>query len=32
VASEVDTLDAVCEAIRTGKRLDGPAVKSAKPS
>ncbi|WP_372783948.1 hypothetical protein [Phenylobacterium sp.] len=34
VASEVDTLDAVCEAIRTGKRLDGPlvAVKPAKPS
>jgi hypothetical protein len=33
IASEVDTLDAVCEAIRTGKRLEGPvAVKPAKPS
>ena len=32
VASENDTLDAVCEAIRTGKRLDGLAVKRAKAS
>ena len=32
VASEVDTLDAVCEAIRIGKRLDGPAVKPGKAS
>ena len=32
VASEVDTLDAVCEAIRTGKRLDGPAAPPVKPS
>jgi hypothetical protein len=32
VASENDTLDAVCEAIRTGKRLDGLAVKPANPS
>jgi hypothetical protein len=32
VASENDTLDAVCEAIRSGKRLDGPAIKPAKPS
>jgi hypothetical protein len=32
IASEVDTLDAVCEAIRTGKRLDEPAVKPGKAS
>ncbi|HEV7385493.1 MAG TPA: surface-adhesin E family protein [Phenylobacterium sp.] len=32
VASENDTLDAICEAIRTGKRLDGLAVKPAEPS
>jgi len=32
VASENDTLDAVCEAIRSGKRLDGPVTKPAKPS
>jgi hypothetical protein len=32
VASENDTLDAVCEAIRTGKRLDGLPAKPAKPS
>jgi hypothetical protein len=32
VASENDTLDAVCEAIRSGKRLDGPVAKPAKPS
>lgn len=31
VASENDTLDAVCEAIRTGKRLDGE-LRPAKPS
>jgi hypothetical protein len=32
VASEIDTLEAVCEAIRTGKRLDGPAAKPGKAS
>lgn len=32
IASEVDTVDAVCEAIRTGNRLDGPVSKPAKPS
>ena len=32
VASEVDTLDAVCEAIRTGKRLDAPVTKRGKTS
>ncbi|MFI4949914.1 MAG: surface-adhesin E family protein [Caulobacterales bacterium] len=31
VASENDTLDAVCEAIRSGKRLEGPPLKNAKP-
>jgi hypothetical protein len=31
VASENDTLDAVCEAIRSGKRLDGK-LKPARPS
>jgi hypothetical protein len=31
VASENDTLDAVCEAIRSGKRLDGE-LRPAKPS
>lgn len=32
VASENDTLDAVCEAIRSGKRLPGPALKNGKVS
>jgi hypothetical protein len=32
VASENDTLDAVCEAIRSGKRLGGPAIRPSKPS
>lgn len=33
VASENDTLDAVCEAIRTGKRLEnGSTIRRAKPS
>lgn len=32
VASENDTLDAVCDAIRSGKRLDGKTLKSGRPS
>ncbi len=32
IASEIDTLDAVCEAIRTGRRLDGPVAKPGKSS
>jgi hypothetical protein len=31
IASENDTLDAVCEAIRSGKRLSGP-MRAIKPS
>ncbi|THD64690.1 surface-adhesin E family protein [Phenylobacterium sp.] len=32
VASENDTLDAVCQAIRTGKRLEGKPLKGGKVS
>jgi hypothetical protein len=32
IASEVDTLDAVCEAIRSGKRLDGPMARAKPPA